>query len=77
MLNVHQDLFPEHRITQCERTHASQWAKNTLSLTTFFELNQADVTVTETSVVAIRTVASSSSPSRKPIASKSDWHDDI
>ena len=48
-----------------------------LSLAIFFELSQADVTVTEMSVVAIRTVASSSSPSKMPIAGKPDSHDVI
>lgn len=58
-------------------THASQCTKNNLSLAIFFQLNQAEVTVTEMREVAVRMTDSSSSPSKKSNSSLAERHDDI
>lgn len=76
MYLVHQEVA-EFTNTQCQHTHASQCAKNKPSLAIFSPLNQAEVTVIETRVVMIRTTASSSSPSKRPLPGSCDPHDDI
>lgn len=56
-------------------THASQCAKNKLSLLSFLLLNHAEVTVMEMRVETIRTVVSNLSPSPNPTIGRSDSHD--